>query len=184
MRGTIGFCGRMITYMGLGRLFEGLKSLFLFASCEEDELGERSLSAFAPKRFLKSMGIAFLIYVVVIMFYVFGTRREGVFLINNYHLIDGESDVYQAGGCMKHASDQTVCPEGEGEIVLIRPSWVPPMGLNPLDYDEDVGQIPIQGECFLGVYGWYLRGPSLTRGLLKPVVYEVQQCRGIGQTIQ
>ena len=151
-------------------------------SCEKDKAGTRSLLEFSGKRLVRSLGYTFLIYVLILVLYVFGTRREGVFLISNYHLVNGESDVYQAGGCMKRSSTQSTCEQGEAEIVLIRPSWIPGMGLNPLYYDEQVGQIPIQGECYLGVYGWYLRGPALTRGLLKPVAYHVEKCRGIVPT--
>jgi hypothetical protein len=104
--------------------------------------------------------------------------REGDFIINNYHLVDGESDVYQIGGCMRTSPDQITCDHHNAEIVLVRPAWMPGMGLNPFSFDEDAGQIPIQGECRIGMYGWYLRGPSLTRGLLKPVAYSVSECRG------
>jgi len=160
----------------------GIKRIFLFLTCARDDTGVRSIETFSAQRLFRSAGIIILVYVVLLVGYVYGTRREGIFLINNFHLIDGESDVYQVGGCMKRSSTQVSCDEGEAEIVLIRPAWIPGMGINAFAYDEDVGQIPIQGECNIGMYGWYLRGPKLTRGLLKPVAYRIDRCTAVFPT--
>lgn len=135
----------------------------------------------SPRKAGRSVLLLVLAPVLLYVVYNLSTRHTGVFLINDKHLVSGETDEYQMGGCWQRRSGQTSCERGEGEIVLIRPAWIPATGIFSITYDEDVGVVPLQGRCQLVTYGIYLRTPwlPLLRGALKPIAIEIGQCDGL-----
>lgn len=137
----------------------------------------------SPRKAARSLVALFVAPMLAYLVYNLATRHEGVFLINDKHLVSGETDEYQMGGCWQRTPAQTSCPRGEGEIVLIRPAWIPQTGIFSITYDEDVGVVPLQGRCELETYGVYLRTPwmPLLRGTLKPVAIAIGKCEGPGQ---
>jgi hypothetical protein len=138
---------------------------------------------FSPRKAARSLIALFVAPMVAYAAYNLATRHAGVFLINDKHLVSGETDEYQMGGCWQRTPDQTSCARGDGEIVLIRPAWIPQTGIFSITYDEDVGVVPLQGRCELETYGIYLRTPwvPLLRGALKPVAIGIGKCEGPGR---
>ncbi len=136
---------------------------------------------FSPKKTARSLLICLAIPCAAYIVYNLSTRHEGVFLINDKHLVSEESDEYQMGGCWRKTPTHSSCEKGEGVIVLIRPAWIPSTGIFSATYDEDVGVVPLQGKCELETYGIYLRMPWMPflRGALKPIAIGVGQCDGI-----
>jgi len=136
----------------------------------------------SPRKTARSLVVLLALPVVTYAVYNATTRHAGVFLINDKHLVSGETDEYQMGGCWQREPSQTACPRGEGVIVLIRPAWIPATGIFSATYDEEVGVVPLQGRCELGTYGVYLRPPWLPflRGALKPVAIRIGRCEGVG----
>ena len=135
----------------------------------------------SPRKAARSLIALAAFPVAVYAVYNLSTRHRGVFLINDKHLVSGETDEYQIGGCWQRDPAQSSCEKGEGEIVLIRPAWIPATGIFSVTYDEDVGVVPLQGKCHLGTYGIYLRTPWLPflRGALKPIAIEIGKCDGL-----
>lgn len=135
----------------------------------------------SPKKTARSLMLAVALPVLAYVAYNASTRHRGVFLINDKHLVSGETDEYQMGGCWQREPTQTACHRGEGVIVLIRPTWIPQTGIFSVTYDEDVGVVPLQGRCELATYGIYLRLPWLPflRGALKPIAVGIGRCEGI-----
>jgi hypothetical protein len=148
------------------------------ASHVRTSAGDYELS---PRKAARSLMVLCAAPVVLYTVYNLSTRHSGVFLINDKHLVSGETDEYQMGGCWQRRPEQTSCERGEGEIVLIRPAWIPATGIFSVTYDEDVGVVPLQGKCELVTYGIYLRTPWLPflRGALKPIAIEIGKCDGI-----
>jgi len=136
----------------------------------------------SPRKAARSVLVLLALPVAVYVVYNATTRHQGVFLINDKHLVSGETDEYQMGGCWQREPSQAACKRGEGEIVLIRPTWIPATGIFSATYDEEVGVVPLQGRCELGTYGIYLRTPWLPflRGALKPIAIEIGRCEGVG----
>jgi hypothetical protein len=136
---------------------------------------------FSPRKTARSLVLLLLTPLVLYTIYNATTRHSGIFLINDKHLISGDTDEYQVGGCWQRAGGQSTCEQGEGVIVLIRPTWIPQTGIFSVTYDEDVGVVPLQGRCDLRTYGIYLRTPwmPLLRGALKPVAIGIGQCEGL-----
>lgn len=136
---------------------------------------------FSPRKVARSLIAIVVLPVVVYVVYNLTTRQSGLFIINDKHLVSGETDEYQMGGCWQRRPGQTSCDRGEGVIVLIRPAWIPDTGIFSVTYDEDVGLVPLQGKCELETYGIYLRMPWMPflRGALKPVAIAIGQCHGI-----
>jgi NAD(P)-dependent dehydrogenase (short-subunit alcohol dehydrogenase family) len=139
---------------------------------------------FSPKKAARSVVALVLLPVLAYVVYNLATRHSGVFLINDKHLVSGETDEYQIGGCWQVTPEQRACEKGQGVIVLIRPAWIPDMGIFSVTYDDDVGVVPLQGRCHLGTYGIYLRVPWLPflRGALKPIAIEIGRCDGIASS--
>jgi hypothetical protein len=136
---------------------------------------------FSPRKTARSVLALLVAPLVLYAVYNATTRRSGVFLINDKHLVSGETDEYQMGGCWQRIAGQSSCEKGEGVIVLIRPAWIPQTGIFSVTYDEDVGVVPLQGRCELQTYGIYLRTPwmPLLRGALKPIAIGIGQCEGL-----
>jgi hypothetical protein len=136
---------------------------------------------FSPRKTARSLLALAAAPVLLYSVYNATTRHGGVFLINDKHLVSGDTDEYQMGGCWQTMVGRRSCEKGEGVIVLIRPAWIPGTGIFSATYDEDVGLIPLQGKCELRTYGIYLRLPWMPflRGALKPVAIGIGQCEGI-----
>lgn len=135
----------------------------------------------SPKKAARSLATLVAAPLVAYAVYNATTRHEGLFLINDKHLVSGDTDEYQMGGCWQQHPAQSACHRGEGVIVLIRPTWIPGTGIFSVTYDEDVGVVPLQGRCELGTYGIYLRLPwmPLLRGALKPVAIAIGRCESM-----
>jgi hypothetical protein len=136
---------------------------------------------FSPRKTARSVGWMLVTPLIVYAVHTATTRHSGVFLITDKHLVSGDTAEYQMGGCWERVAGQSSCGKGDGEIVLIRPAWIPQTGIFSVTYDEDVGVIPLQGKCELRTYGIYLRTPwmPLLRGALKPVAIAIGQCEGL-----
>lgn len=136
---------------------------------------------FSPRKVARSLMAVAAMPMLMYSVYNATTRHSGQFLINDKHLVSGETDEYQMGGCWQLVAGQNSCGKGEGVIVLIRPTWIPRTGIFSATYDEDVGLVPLQGKCELTTYGIYLRLPWMPflRGALKPVAIAVGKCEGI-----
>jgi hypothetical protein len=146
--------------------------------------GAEGAFEFSPRKTARSLLALAAAPMLIYSAYNLATRHGGVFLINDKHLVSGDTDEYQVGGCWQKTVGRTSCEKGEGVIVLIRPTWIPGTGIFSATYDEDVGLVPLQGKCELRTYGIYLRLPwmPLLRGVLKPVAIGIGQCEGIAAT--